>query len=99
MKWNIGKLIASHIFADFGTQTTSIAIKKNSSLIHRMLHIFVVCGVFAFSLSQSTIKNKFEILLINICSHFAIDSFKKNFLIDQLLHLIFLLISIKRMKL
>lgn len=98
MIWDVLKLISSHVFADFGTQNSRIALTKNTNLTSRLIHVFTVGAVFSFALSQSSVKNKLEILSINIFSHFLIDSFKKPLLLDQLYHLLFLVFSIWRIK-
>ncbi len=98
MMWDVLKLISSHIFADFGTQSSRIALTKNTNLVSRLIHILTVSAIFSFALSQSSVKNKLEILTVNTVSHFLIDSFKKPLLLDQLLHTVFLVISILRIK-
>lgn len=99
------KLLLAHILGDFVFQPTKWVKdkekKKLKSLklyIHIFVHAILLSGIFLFN-----VKNYWKIFLLILVSHFVIDVaklyFQKEktktswFFIDQLLHLIFILIA------
>lgn len=89
MKWTIIKVLSAHIFADYGAQTTTMAMRKNKDAIIRAQHVAWVAGAFSAALAtddQLSISKKALVILVNTAAHFLIDGFRLNKALDQALH-------------
>ena len=89
MKWTIIKVLSAQIYADFGCQTTTMAMRKNNDAVIRAQHVAWVAGAFAVALATDdklTWRKKALVILINTVAHFLIDSFRIHKAIDQVLH-------------
>lgn len=97
MNWTLIKLLAAHIFADYGMQTTHMARTKNRSATSRLCHVAIVAATLLAALltSNTTPRQVGTIIAINTCTHFAIDSFTLPKWLDQLLHIASTLISFR----
>jgi len=89
MNWTIVKVLSAHVFADYGAQTTKMAMRKNNDAIIRAQHVAWVAGAFGAALAtddQLNLTKKLLVILVNTVAHFLIDGFKLNKAIDQALH-------------
>lgn len=89
MNWTIVKVLSAHIFADYGAQTTTMAMRKNNDVIIRAQHVAWVAGAFGAALAtddQLSFTKKLLVILINSVAHFLLDSFRLPKAIDQALH-------------
>lgn len=89
MNWTIVKVLSAHIFADYGAQTTTMAMRKNNDAIIRAKHVAWVAGAFGAALAtddQLSISKKLVVILVNTAAHFLIDGFRLPKAIDQALH-------------
>jgi hypothetical protein len=101
MKWTIIKVLSAQIYADFGCQTTTMAMRKNNDAIIRAQHVAWVAGAFGAALAtddQLSISKKALVILINTAAHFLIDGFRLNKALDQALHSIVAVSSVWAVK-
>lgn len=89
MNWTMIKCLAAHTFADYGAQTTTMAIRKNNDAGIRSAHCACVAGAFAVALATDdklTWQKKLLVIAANTTTHFVIDSFRLPKALDQALH-------------
>lgn len=89
MNWTIVKVLSAHIFADYGAQTTTMAMRKNNDAVIRAQHVAWVAGAFAVALATDdklAWPKKLLVIAFNTTTHFVIDSFKLPKAVDQALH-------------
>jgi len=89
MKWTMIKVLSAHVFADYGTQTTTMALRKNNDAAIRAQHVALVAGALGAALAtddQLSISKKLLVIAVNTVAHFLLDSIKLNKTVDQALH-------------
>jgi predicted alpha/beta-hydrolase family hydrolase len=87
--WTYAKVLAATIFADYGCQTTHMAIYKNKCAKTRTRHVACVAAALAVALATDdklSARQKVAVVAMNTAAHWLIDAQRMPKWLDQLAH-------------